>query len=88
VEGKTLALTPTETKLLYILMRNAGRTVTNDFLLRRLWPMEEVYEDSLRVHIHRLRKKLGRPSRHEQYIATERGVGYRFFRPGQVPHST
>lgn len=59
-------------------MRNAGRVVTTDFLLRRLWPMEEVFEDSLRVHIHRLRQKIepvpGRPT----YVFTERGLGYSF----------
>ena len=78
VKGESIALTPTETKLLYILMRNAGRTVTHGFLLRRLWPMEEVFEDTLRVHVHRLRKKIqGGPSQ-PQYITTERGIGYRF----------
>jgi DNA-binding response OmpR family regulator len=78
VEGEPVALTPTETKLLYILMRNAGRTVTHRFLLGRLWPMEEVFEETLRVHVHRLRKKIqGGPSQ-PQYITTERGVGYRF----------
>jgi DNA-binding response OmpR family regulator len=78
VDGQPVDLTPTETKLLYILMRNAGRTVTTDFLLRRLWPLEEVFEDALRVHVHRLRQKIepvpGRPC----YIVTERGQGYRF----------
>jgi DNA-binding response OmpR family regulator len=78
VDDEPIALTPTETKLLYILMRNAGRTVTNDFLLRRLWPLEEVFEDTLRVHIHRLRKKIQGSAPQPQYIATERGVGYRF----------
>jgi DNA-binding response OmpR family regulator len=78
VDDVPIALTPTETKLLYILMRNAGRTVTTDFLLRRLWPLEEVFEDTLRVHIHRLRKKIQGSARQPQYIATERGVGYRF----------
>jgi DNA-binding response OmpR family regulator len=78
VDGASVSLTPTETKLLYILMRNAGRTVTTDFLLRRLWPLEEVFEDTLRVHIHRLRKKIQDPAPRRQYITTERGVGYRF----------
>jgi DNA-binding response OmpR family regulator len=78
VEGEPVSLTPTETKILYILMRNAGRTVTTDFLLRRLWPLEEVFEDTLRVHIHRLRKKIRCPAPRWQYITTERGVGYRF----------
>jgi DNA-binding response OmpR family regulator len=71
-------LTPTETKILYIIMRNAGRVVTTDFLLRRLWPLEEVFEDTLRVHIHRLRKKLEADPSQPQYVITERGLGYRF----------
>jgi len=78
VGGRTATLTPTETKLLYILMRNGGRTVTNDFLLRRLWPMEEIYEDTLRVHVRRLRQKIERDASEPGYVLTERGVGYRF----------
>jgi DNA-binding response OmpR family regulator len=78
VEGQRIDLTPTETKLLYILMRNAGRTVTIDFLLRRLWPLEEVFEDTLRVHVHRLRQKIEADPRKPRYVVTERGLGYRF----------
>jgi DNA-binding response OmpR family regulator len=81
VDGEAIPLTPTETKILYILMRNAGRTVTTDFLLRRLWPLEEVFEDTLRVHIHRLRKKIQASRSEPQYISTERAVGYRFVLP-------
>jgi DNA-binding response OmpR family regulator len=78
LEGQSVVLSPTETKLLYLLMRNAGRTVTNDFLLRRLWPLKEVFEDTLRVHVYRLRKKL-EPGPHSwRYVITDRGVGYRF----------
>lgn len=71
-------LTPTETKLLYILMRNASRVVTTDFMLRRLWPLEEVFEDTLRVHVHRLRQKIEEDPGAPCYIITERGLGYRF----------
>jgi DNA-binding response OmpR family regulator len=78
VDGQSIDLTPTETKILYILMRNAGRTVTTDFLLRRLWPLEEVFEDTLRVHVHRLRQKIETNPRKPRYIITERGLGYRF----------
>lgn len=81
VDGRSVALTPTEAKLLYILMRNSGRIVTTDFLLRRLWPLEQVYEDTLRVHIHRLRTKIQGGQREPQYIVTERGLGYRFLAP-------
>jgi DNA-binding response OmpR family regulator len=78
VDGQLVELTPTETKILYILMRNGGRTVTVDFLLRRLWPLEDVFEDALRVHIHRLRQKIEAVPRQPRYIVTERGLGYRF----------
>ncbi|MGD2206649.1 MAG: response regulator transcription factor [Anaerolineae bacterium] len=78
VDGQPVSLTPTETKILYILMRNAGRTVTADFLLRRLWPHEEVFEDALRVHVHRLRRKIEVTASQPRYIVTERGVGYSF----------
>ena len=78
VTEQKVDLTPTETKLLYILMRNADRIVTTDFLLRRLWPMEEVFEDTLRVHVHRLRQKIEVDPSKPCYIVTERGLGYRF----------
>lgn len=78
IDSVEVALTPTETKILYILMRNSGHTVTNDFLLRRLWPLEEVYEDTLRVHIHRLRHKIEEIPSRPRYITTVRGVGYSF----------
>lgn len=78
VDGRPVSLTPTETKALYILMRNAGRIVTTDFLLRRLWPLEEIFEDALRVHIHRLRQKIEADPEHPRYILTERGLGYKF----------
>jgi DNA-binding response OmpR family regulator len=77
LDGQAVALTQTQTKLLYILMRNAGRTVTTEFLLHRLWPLEEVFEDALRVHIHRLRKKIDIDPK-SPYIITDRGQGYRF----------
>ena len=80
VNGNDVALTPTETKLLYILMRNAGQTVTTDFILRRLWPMETVYEDRLRVYVHRLRRKIEARPEEPRYILSQRGVGYSFAR--------
>lgn len=77
IDGKTISLTPTETKLLYILMRNAGRTTHSSFILRRMWPLEQASEDRLRVCVYRLRRKLQRDGS-KQYIESQRGVGYRF----------
>ncbi|MEM7349192.1 MAG: response regulator transcription factor [Acidobacteriota bacterium] len=78
VSGQPVVLTPTENKLLYILMRNAGHTMLTGFLLRRLWPNEDVYEDTLRTHVYRLRKKIEASPRKPHYILTRRGFGYLF----------
>lgn len=78
VDGRPVPLTSTETKLLYVLMRSAGRVVGTDFLLRRLWPSDEVFEDTLRVHVHRLRSKIEPEPSRPRYVVTERGTGYRF----------
>ena len=78
VDGRDVPLTATETKLLYVLMRHAGRTVATDFLLRRLWPGDEVFEDTLRVHVHRLRSKIEPSPSRPRYVLTERGTGYLF----------
>lgn len=82
VEGQPISLTPTETKLLYILMRNAGQTVTTEYILRRLWPSEAAFEDRLHVHLHRLRRKIEAENDEvrERYIVSERGTGYIFQR--------
>ena len=77
---KTISLTPTETKLLHILLRASRRTVSTDYLLRRIWPMDEVYEDTLRVHVHRLRQKIEPKPSAPRYLITQRGAGYSFFK--------
>ncbi len=88
VGGKTHTLTPTESILLHVLLRNAGRVVENRLLIARVWPSEEVFEDTLRVHMHRLRRKLESDSHHPHYIRTERGIGYVFtMRPTDMPET-
>lgn len=77
-DGETSSLTPTEARLLYILMRHSGETVETEFLLRRMWPREITYEDRLHVYVHRLRNKLKEVEGKHQYVISERGVGYRF----------
>ncbi len=82
IKGETVSLTPTEAKLLYILMRNAGRTVTSEFIVQRLWPLEVAQEDRLRVYVHRLRRKIEDEGGGPRYILSERGVGYTFVADG------
>ncbi len=85
LSGKNVTLTPTESILLHVLLKNAGRVVENRMLIARVWPNEDVYEDTLRVHMHRLRRKLEADSHHPHYIRTERSVGYMFtVRPPEI----
>jgi len=70
-----LYLTPTEFQLLAALVRNAGKVLTRKILLQTIWDDAGLYIDdnTLSVHIRRLREKIG-----EDRIRTVRGVGYRW----------
>jgi DNA-binding response OmpR family regulator len=74
------SLTPTESKLLHILMRNAGHSLHTAFIIDRLWPLQVIQKDTLRVQIYRLRRKIEPQPSTPRYILTERDVGYRFVR--------
>jgi DNA-binding response OmpR family regulator len=79
VEGQLVKLRPTEYRLLYHLVQNAGWVVTHDQLLARVWGYE--YRDEphyVRLYINYLRQKLEKDPTNPKYILTERGVGYRF----------
>ncbi len=77
--GKRLDLTPTEYKLLYHLVRNAGHILPHGTLLAKVWGREYIDEvDYVRVYIRRLREKLADDPENARYIRTERGLGYRF----------
>lgn len=80
VKGKQTSLTPTEAKLLYILMRQKGGVVATEFILRRLWPSETdlADEDRLRVYVHRLRSKIEGKQAGPRYIVSKRRKGYAF----------
>ncbi len=75
VEGQEVDLTTTEFELLKALAQNAGRVMSRERLLEKVW--ETDYYGDLRVvdvHVGHIRQKLGRP----ELIATVRGIGYRF----------
>jgi two-component system, OmpR family, KDP operon response regulator KdpE len=79
LRGEPVDLTPTEYKLLYHLVRNAGHVLQHGTLLAKVWGREYVDEtDYVRVYIRRLRDKLGDDPEHPRYIQTERRLGYRF----------
>ncbi len=79
VDGELVQLRPTEYRLLYHLVQNAGWVVTHDQLLAKVWGY--AYRDEphyVRLYINYLRKKLEKDPSDPQYILTERGIGYRF----------
>ncbi len=79
VEGELVKLRPTEYRLLYHLVRNAGWVLTHDQILTKVWGYE--YRDEphyVRLYINYLRKKIEEDPSNPEYILTERGVGYRF----------
>jgi len=79
LRGERLDLTPTEYKLLYHLVRNAGHVLQHGTLLAKVWGREYIDEvDYIRVYVRRLREKLGDDPDNPTYIRTERGLGYRF----------
>lgn len=78
-DGRSVPLTPTEFRLLYCLMRNAGQTLTHDTLLERVWGGDyEGDSNPLPVYIRRLRAKIEERPDQPQRLVTVRGLGYRF----------
>jgi two-component system KDP operon response regulator KdpE len=79
VDGEVIRLRPTEYRLLYHLVNNAGWVMTHEMLLSKVWGYEYREESGLlRLYITYLRKKIEPEPGSPQYIITERGVGYRF----------
>lgn len=79
VEGELVKLRPTEYRLLYHLVQNAGWVITHDQILAKVWGYE--YQDEphyVRLYVNYLRQKLEEDPADPKYILTERGVGYRF----------
>jgi phosphate regulon transcriptional regulator PhoB len=78
VGGRPVELTPKEFDLLQTLLEAAGRVLSREYLLNRVWGYaraDEIESRTVDVHIRRLRAKLGAE---ERRIATIKGVGYRF----------
>ena len=85
VDGQKIHLTPTEFKLLLVLLENAGRVVPQRDLLEQVWGPE--YIDDVyypRVYISQLRRKIEPDAANPIYILTEHRVGYRFEKQSSV----
>ncbi len=82
VDGNEVALPLKEFELLHVLLANAGRVLTRDVLIDRVWGSDYVGDTkTLDVHIKRLRAKLEHDPANPVRIGTIRGLGYKFERP-------
>jgi len=78
VNGESAGLTPTEFRLLYVLAVEAGRVVTRDELLQRIWGRRETHRDrTVDVFVRKLREKIDKRSSDHTFIQTRYGVGYK-----------
>ena len=80
--GQMVHLTPTEFRLLMVLVANVGRVVTNPQLLREVWgPSHSESGHYLRIYMGHLRQKLEDDPTQPRYLLTETAVGYRLLLP-------
>jgi DNA-binding response OmpR family regulator len=78
-DGRQIEMTPIEFRLLYTLMRNAGRTMTHDMLLDAVWGYDYAgYSNQIAVYMRRLRAKIEENPDNPIRLTTVRGLGYRF----------
>lgn len=80
--NENIKLTATEYNLLTLLVRNEGKVLTHQYLLRAIWGPGFINQSQyLRVFIAQIRKKIETDPNKPQYLITESGVGYRFTNP-------
>jgi DNA-binding response OmpR family regulator len=78
VDGRSAELTPTEFRLLYALALDAGRVVTRDELLQKVWGRRESHRDrTVDVFVRRLRGKIDQQAPRHNFLHTRYGVGYK-----------
>jgi DNA-binding response OmpR family regulator len=78
-DNRTSELTPVEFRLLHYLMQNAGRTLTTDQILHKVWGYSEISGRNLvAVYIRRLRSKIEPSISQPRHITTVTNIGYRF----------
>jgi two-component system KDP operon response regulator KdpE len=78
VHGREVTLSAKEFGVLAYLVKNAGRLLTSDQILDRVWGMEYYSQDTVKQYISYVRRKIEEDPQHPQLITTVRGMGYRY----------
>lgn len=77
VEDKEVHLTPIEYKIIVLLAKNVGKVLTHDFIMKEIWGPYLNENQTLRVNMANIRRKIEANPAEPRYIVTEVGVGYR-----------
>lgn len=77
VEGKEIHLTPIEYKIVMLLAKHTGKVLTHDFIIKKIWGPYTNENQTLRVNMANIRRKIEINPAEPKYIVTEVGVGYR-----------
>ena len=85
VDGKSVHLTPIEYKIVVLLAKNAGKVLTHDNIIRKVWGPFASDTQILRVNMANIRRKFDQNPADPVYITTEVGIGYRM---PEIPAST
>ena len=80
VDGEVVRLTPTEYKVLTLLMMNAGRVFSAEEIYERVWNEAAVNTDTIMVHVRKIREKIEIDPKNPQYLKVVWGVGYKIER--------
>ncbi len=84
-DGVKVRLTPTESRLLHLLITHTGQVLTTDMIIERVWGYDEVGDSGLvKTHIRHLRQKVEPDPNTPQFIMTVPGVGYTFTAPVSI----
>lgn len=82
--GKLISLTAREYAILFLLIDNAGIVVSKSTILENVWGTDyDGYDNTLMVHMRRLREKIEDDPSHPKYIHTVKGIGYKFSIKGE-----
>ena len=77
VDGKLVKTTPSEFKILTLLMKNPGRVFSSDEIYERVWGEQAVNTDTIMVHVRNIREKIEINPKNPKYLKVVWGVGYK-----------
>ena len=77
LDGESLHLTPMEFRLMSLFMKNAGKVLTSNYILKEIWGSADSDTQALRALMAALRRKIEKNPANPRYLFTEVGVGYR-----------